>query len=133
MEKAVNAVREGSSLGKASKAFKVPKSTLSDHIAQRVLPGAPIGRPPALSAKLEEELVAKVENAAAMGFGVSRRQLLIKTGRLVNKLKISTPYKEGVPGKDWFDGLRKRHPTLGIKKALKTVGRSLTNAECNSG
>lgn len=133
MEKAVNAVREGSSLGKASKAFKVPKPTLSDHIAQRVLPGAPIGRPPALSAKLEEELVAKVENAAAMGFGVSRRQLLIKTGRLVNKLKISTPFKGGVPGKDWFDGLRKRHPTLGIKKALKTVGRSLTNAECNSG
>lgn len=119
MEKAVQAVREGLSLGKASKAFKVPKSTLSDRISQRVLPGAPIGRPPALPAKLEEELVSKVENAAAMGFGVSRRQLLVKTGRLVNKLKISTPFKDGVPGKDWFDGLRKRHPTLSIKKPLK--------------
>ncbi|XP_078334130.1 uncharacterized protein LOC144625794 [Crassostrea virginica] len=119
MEKAVQAVREGLSLGKASKAFKVPKSTLSDRICQRVLPGAPIGRPPALPAKLEEELVSKVENAAAMGFGVSRRQLLVKTGRLVNKLKISTPFKDGVPGKDWFDGLRRRHPTLSIKKPLK--------------
>ena len=41
MEKAVQAVREGLSLGKASKAFKVPKSTLSDRISKRVLPEAP--------------------------------------------------------------------------------------------
>ena len=54
-----------------------------------------------------------------MGFGLSRKQLLIKTGRIVKSLKLKTQFKKDVPGKEWFKGLKGRHPELTIKKPQK--------------
>ena len=50
--------------------------------------------------------------AAQKGTGVSRRQLLLKTGRICQSLNLRTPFKNSIPGKDWFHGLQKRFPEL---------------------
>ena len=59
------------------------------------------------------------KRAAEMGFGLSRRQLLAKTGKMVKSLKLETPFKNGIPGKEWFQGLKGRHPEITMKKPQK--------------
>ena len=81
-------------------------------------PGA-IGRPPVLPPNIEEKLVDTVKKAADMGFGLSRKQLFSKTGQLVKSLNLKTPFKKGIPGKDWFVGLKGRHPDFVVKKPQK--------------
>ena len=78
-----------------------------------------IGRPPTLPSSVEDNLVTATKRAADMGFGLSRKQLLTKTGKIVKQLKLKTSFKNGVPGKDWFLNLRKRYPGIAIKKPQK--------------
>lgn len=59
--------------------------------------GVTIGRSTALPETIETEIANNVSQAAAMGFGISRKQLLIKTGHIVRKMQIQTPFKEGFP------------------------------------
>ena len=84
----------------------------------QVKPGG-IGRPPTLPSSLEQKVVDTAQKAAAMGFGLSRRQLLAKTGKMVKSLKLKTPFKNGIPGKEWFQGLKGRHPGITMKRPQK--------------
>ncbi len=37
----------------------------------------------------------------------------------MKNLKLQTPFKKNIPGVDWFDSLKKRHPELCVKKTDK--------------
>ena len=54
---------------------------------------------------------------------MSRQQLLVQAGRLCKARNIRSPFRNGVPGKDWFYGLKRRHPGLVLKspEALSDV------------
>ena len=45
--------------------------------------------------------------------------LLSKTGEMVKNVKLKTPFKKGIPGKDWFQGFKGRYPELTMKKPQK--------------
>ena len=87
-------------------------------VFSQVEPGS-VGRPPVVPPKLEEKLVETAKKAAEMGFGISRKQFFAKTGQLVKNLKLKTPFKNDIPGKDWFTGVKGRHPDFVIKKPQK--------------
>lgn len=38
--------------------------------------------------------------------------LKCKTGQLVQRMKLNTPVKNGVPGNMWWRGVRKRYPEM---------------------
>ena len=78
-----------------------------------------IGRPPTLPSSIEANLVQTTKRAADIGFGLSKKQLLAKTGRVVKQLKLKTSFKDGIPGKDWFLNCKKRYPDIAIKKPQK--------------
>jgi hypothetical protein len=78
------------------------------------------GRKPALPLELENSIVQSVKRASQLGVGVSRRQLLTRTGTLVKRLKLKTPFKNSTPGKDWWQKLKQRHSDLTIRKPEKT-------------
>ena len=86
---------------KAAEHFKVPKSTVGDRVTgkREIVVGR--GRKPALPLELENSIVQSVKRASQLGVGVSRRQLLTRTGTLVKRLKLKTPFKNSTPGKDW--------------------------------
>ena len=118
---ATSAVANGMSIRAASKFYGVRKSTLWDRTSGRILPGAAIGRPPALTHQLESQIVKQAQDAASMGFGINRTQLMVKTGRVVRKMRLETPFRNGQPGKQWFEGLKRRHPDLSIRTPEKTT------------
>ena len=120
LKQAVNAVKGGVlSLRQASNQFGIPKSTLSDRVSGKIEMGAKPGRPPVVPREIEAKVIDHVTKAANCGFGITRRELLVKTGRLCQKMGIKTPFKNGVPGKAYFQGLKVRHPEVVIRKPEK--------------
>ena len=71
-----------------------------------------IGRPPTLPSSIGDNLVQTTKRVADVGFGLSKKQLLATTGRVVKQLKLKTSLKDGIPGKDWFLNLKKRFPDI---------------------
>ena len=116
IEEAIAAVRAGQlSQRAAARHYQVPQSTISNHLTGVVQPGAKPGRPPVIPEKIEKELVDRCQDAEKCGFGVSRIQLMARAGQLCKKLNIKTPFKNDVPGIDWFAGLKRRNPDLVLR------------------
>ena len=66
------------------------------------------------------------KKATNMGFSLSKTQLLAKTGKIIKGLILKTPFGKGIPGTGWFQGLKRRHPELNVKKLQKV---SITRAK----
>lgn len=68
-------------------------------------------------------------NYVLQGFGLTRRMLSVRVGRIVRRLGIRTPFHNGVPGKDWINGFLKRHSDISLRKpqALSTVRARMLN------
>ncbi|XP_060600129.1 uncharacterized protein LOC132753652 [Ruditapes philippinarum] len=117
---AIDVIKSGQmSLRKASQHYGIPKSTLSDRLTGKVASDAKSGRPPTVPLDVEADIVGRVTTAAGCGFGITRRDFLIKTGRLCQKMGLKTPFKNGIPGKGYFQGLKRRHPSIVIRKPEK--------------
>lgn len=66
-----------------------------------------------MSADLENEIAGKFKNAAIQGFGITRRQLIIKVARICRRLVIKTHFKgRGITG------FLKRHPEVTLRTAV---------------
>ena len=104
---------------RASKLFKIPRSTLKDHIkGRRGIKSSTMGRPTALAIKDEEALANGLKSLEKWGFGLSRKEVLEVVGKYVTHKQLKTPFKNNVPGEDWFLNLKKRH-NLSIKKGYQ--------------
>jgi lysine/ornithine N-monooxygenase len=81
------------SVRKAAEHFKVPKSTVGDRVTgkREIVVGR--GRKPALPLELENSIVQSVKRTSQLGVGVSRKQLLTRTGTLVILEKKPRPNK----------------------------------------
>lgn len=89
---AVNAVR------KAAEKYGIAKSTLSDRVTNKTDIDAKVGRKPALPEDVENKIAANIIKTAERGFGVSRRQLLTRTGILCGRMNAAV-FKNGAPTK----------------------------------
>ena len=47
-----------------------------------------------------------------MEAGLSKKQIISKAAQLTISMKLKTPFKRGVPLKDWALGFAKRHPDI---------------------
>lgn len=120
LEKAVCAVKDGSlSVRKAAEQFGVPKSTIGDRISGKHELHVKNGRPPCIPREIEEKIVHALKIAARRGIGLTRRQVLSRTNLLCKRMKIGSGYKKFKAGKDWFEGLKKRHAGIVIRKPEK--------------
>ena len=132
LELAVAAVQaKRLSIREALKEYEVPKSTIGDRITGKVQPGASPGKKPVFPIELENDLATKIKEAAAMGFGITRAQLCMKVARLATVLHLKTPFRNGIPGKDWVDGFKRRHQELSLRSPtpLNSVRARMLNPE----
>ena len=55
--------------------------------------------------------------------------LQVKVGRMVRKLGIKSPFRHGIPGKDWIAGFLSRHTDISLRKpqALSTCRARMLN------
>ena len=119
-ENAVKSVKDGIySRQKASQVFGVPKTTIIDHVSGRIELTSKPGRKPVIPLEIENAVAQKVADAANMGFGITKKQLKLKISRLCKAQRISTPFKRGIPGDDWWRGFKNRHPEMVLRKPEK--------------
>ncbi|MES9884670.1 MAG: helix-turn-helix domain-containing protein [Sedimenticola sp.] len=115
LEEAMKAVSAGMSVRKAAQTFGVPKSTIGDRVSGKHELHVQHGRPPAVPATIENKLVETVKTAA----GLSRKQIIIRTNVLCKRIKITSSYTNFHAGKDWWEGVKRRHPDLVVRKPEK--------------
>ena len=121
LEKAVQAVQQGASIRNAAASFGVPRSTIGDRISGKHDIHVEHGRPPHISPEIENKIqfVDSVKMAARRGIGLTRKQVLLRTSVLCSRLEISSRYSNFKAGKDWWEGLKRRHPDVVIRKPEK--------------
>ena len=73
------------------------------------------GRACNIPPKIENTIVDKMIKAAKAGFPITKSQFLLKVGAVVKRLGIKTQFKDGLPGKDYWYGLKKRRPDITIR------------------
>lgn len=117
LEEAINDVRSGrKNAYNASKKYGIPLSTLLDRLkGRRGAKSKSLGRSTALSKRDEMRLASGLLTMEKYGFGLSRKEVLELTGQYVQTNKIKNPFRNGVPGEDWFLAFAKRN-NLSIKK-----------------
>nr|XP_026494170.1 uncharacterized protein LOC113399291 [Vanessa tameamea] len=116
LREAVQEVESGRMSGyKASKIYQIPRMTVMDHVNKRRTKSTTLGRNTALSAENEFRLATNLHFMEKYGFGLSRKEVLQLVGDYINKNNLVTPFKNGIPGKDWFLAFKERHG-LSIKK-----------------
>lgn len=102
-------------LWRAQKTFKV----LENHVSGKYDMETQMGRKPALPEVVENKIVVTLKHASKQGIGISRAQLLRRTGEFHKRLRV-TPFKHMQPSKDWWTGLKKNlHSELTIRRAEK--------------
>ena len=75
MIRAMDAVKQESSVKRAAEQHGVPRTTLHDRISGHVQHGKKPGPEPYLNREEEEDLVNFIEEVAEVGFGKTRKQI----------------------------------------------------------
>ena len=75
MVRAMDTVKQGSSVKRAAEQHGVPRATLHDRISGHVQHGKKPGPEPYLNTEKEEDLVNFIEEVAEVGFGKTRKQI----------------------------------------------------------
>ena len=86
-----------------------------DHVAGHSSLDRRAGRARNIPVTIETAVVDKVIAEARTGFPLTKRQFLLKVGALVKSLGLKTQLKDGIPGKDYWQRIKKRHPDLVIR------------------
>lgn len=118
--KAIDGIKSGRvSQRKAASLYSIPQATLSDHMRGRVKDNTPVGRKPVIPIEIEKQIVKKCAQAAEMGLGMNKAQVMEKVGHLAKELNLDQNFKNNTPGKDWWYGFKGRNPTVTLRSPEK--------------
>lgn len=128
LQKALSEINNGTmTVYKASKIYKVPRQTLYDKVNDKYKKQNRTGAPTVLSQKEEALIVDWVIMMAQIGFPVTKDILVQSVRKLVAELGRANKFKEGYPGRHWFEGFLKRNPEIS-----KRVCQPLTTARVSA-
>lgn len=130
LKQAVGAVQSGTmSVREAAQQFGIPRSTIYDRVSGRVSMDTSPGKQTVFPKEVENKLATNIKEAASMGIGLSKQQIIAKAARLAQSINLRTPFRNGVPGKDWAEGFLKRHPDISLRSQtpLSTVRSRMLN------
>lgn len=119
VENAVADVRNrNKSYREAETFYGVPKSVIYQRIGGRktALNVTRAGRSQVLSSDVENELVKCLLARTRMGLPCDKAELRKLVGEYVIAKDLKTPFKDGIPGEDWYYLFMRRHPELSLKK-----------------
>ncbi|KAJ3619046.1 hypothetical protein MTP99_005835 [Tenebrio molitor] len=117
LQHAVAEIQRGAlNIYRAHKLYQIPKTTLFYHVnGTRGQKSQSQGRPTCISREDERKLAEGLKTMEQWGFGLSRAEVLGLVGEFVTSNKIKTPFKNNIPGDEWFSSFKQRH-NLSIKK-----------------
>lgn len=128
VESALVALDRKESYRKVSKEYSIPVGVL-----HRLKHNECSKKGPAsiLTAEEEQEIVSWILYRAAIGVPASVNELKDSVEHYIKKLNRSNPFKNGRPGRSWFDSFKKRHPNIVYRTAqsLETVRANVSEED----
>ena len=103
-------VKRSFTVRRAAEQYGVPRSTLHDRIAGKVLPGSTNGPLKYLSSLEEEELVQFLHSCADIGYAKTRQQVLLLVQQIVKKKGLNVKVTNG-----WWESFRSRHEQISLR------------------
>ena len=95
MINAMEAVRSGMGVNRAALEYGVPKTTLKDRIAGRVVHGIKPGPEPYFTAEEEDELATFLIEVCKMGHGKTKQEVLLIVQKTLKKKRRLTEHFNG--------------------------------------
>ena len=100
------------SIRKAGQAYGVPKSTLFDYLKDNTDVEKRLGPETVLTSDEESVLVDWAIEMSRIGYGRTRQQICEMVKQILDKDKRRNPFTDNRPGKDWWYGFLRRHPSV---------------------
>lgn len=122
VHRALEEIQNGASISESARKFGIPRSTLSEKHSGRLPTEYKMGPPTVLSAEEEALLVKWIFHVSDAGFPVSKDQLLDSVQMLLNKSKRETIFTDNRPGRKWYEGFTRRHPSVVEKECQNLTG-----------
>lgn len=99
------------SLRTAASSLKVSVNFIRDRVTGKISvdQAETRGRKTVLKSEEEEELADYLRILAKWGHGFLRKETILIVGEFCESNNRVTPFKSGIPGKDWYAGFSKRH------------------------
>ena len=120
MHQAIECARSGAaSANKAAEMYGIPKSTLKDRLSGRVQPGSRPGPHPYLMPSEEAELASHLIEAAAIGVGKTRSEVM----RIAQEVaEAKGVLKQTRISSGWWRRFLERNPALRLRAGDATAG-----------
>lgn len=121
-ENLMNAVHDvlnkNKSYRQAQEAYNVPIAVIFHRIKGRKNPMNIMsgGRRPVLPMDVEVNLANCLAARARMGFPCNEKELCLLVSEYIAFKSLKTPFKNNIPGHDWYLSFMARHPNLSFKK-----------------
>lgn len=116
LQRALQAIRDGFSVHKASKVFEIPRSTLIRYMKN---PSSVSEKPRAavFSPEQELEMVNHILDLQSRLYGLTSHDIREMAFELAEKNKLTHRFnrKARLAGWDWFYGFMERHPTISMR------------------
>ena len=110
---AMVAVEKGVSLRRAAEMYRVPKSTLYDHVTGKVAFGARSGPNPYLTTEEEEELCSFLVQVAKIGYPHTKKQVLALVQQILSAKGITSSISNGL-----WERYCQRNPGITLRSAV---------------
>ncbi|CAH1975097.1 unnamed protein product [Acanthoscelides obtectus] len=115
MEHALQAVRNGESIRKASLIYNIPFSTLLKHVKSNKTTKS-LGRfKTVFTPEEEQEFVTHIKELDSRFYGLTRRDLCVLAYQYAEANHIIHCFKNNAAGHQWYQNFMKRHPELSLR------------------
>lgn len=125
VQKALEAIRSGSSKKAAAKKYGVPRSTLQFRLGPNFTK-IEVGRSTFLTKDEEDSLVKWLIDSHRKGFPRRKIDLQLSVKSFLDANIRKTPFKDNMPGNHWYKLFLKRHPCL-----TERIPEAVTSASAN--
>ena len=128
LQLALTEISNGMAIKKASKLYNIPRTTLRHKKNNQH--SKPMGAPTVLTAEEEGRIVQWIIDLGKMGFPVTKEQLLFSVSKLITATGRVTHFKDGKPGRFWYEAFMRRHPEISPRVTQNlTSGRARITKE----
>ncbi len=116
LKHAINAVKEKRmSMSEAARHYKIPKTTLSDRLHERV--SESLGRPTVLSREEELIIVERLQMMGEWGYPMTVLDLRLLVKAYLDSQGRTSRFVNNFPGRFFVECFLRRHPTLTVRTA----------------
>lgn len=120
MARAIEAVKVGMSIRRASAQFEIKFSTLQRHVKSNKTEKT-LGRyKPVFSIEEETEFVEFIKELDNRFYGLTRRDMCEIAYQYAEKNNITHPFRNNTAGEQWYQNFMRRHPELSLRQPEPT-------------